>query len=187
MSEVAAAVVGAVAEVSAAHLLDWRRDEKTDARALRRHHGDAMLPPLVRLRRLLTRAEIERDPATWVEAVTSCVDVLEAAETVLPLELRRVKRSMRDAVGTATNMGLVDLLPGWEPELTPFDRIWSQYAEEYLGLMIYRLQEWRNTWNNRRAGRIRLPTFNTWLLESGRHRPGEILDGSQPEPLCSCG
>lgn len=83
-------------------------------------------------------------------------------------------------------MGLVDLLPTWEPELSPFDRVWSQYAQEYLELAIYRLQTWQNMWSNRRAAKVQLPTFNTWLADTGRHRSGEVLDGTAREQFCSC-
>jgi len=186
VSEIAAAVGGAVAEAGARRLFEWRRDEQADWRALRRRHAEAVVPRLDYLRWLLSRAEVERNPGTWAQAVISCIAVLDGAEAVLPWELRRIKHSMRDAVGTAVGMGLVDLLPTWEPELSPFDRVWSQYAQEYLELAIYRLQTWQNMWSNRRAAKVQLPTFNTWLADTGRHRSGEVLDGTAREQFCSC-
>jgi hypothetical protein len=172
VSEVAAAVSGALVEASASRVFEWRRDEQADLRARRRHHAKVLLKRLKRVRLLLSRAEVERSPSPWVRAVLKSYRALDAAGASLPKELRRIKGSLRDAVGTATGMGLVDLMPAREPQLAPYDRMWSQYAEEYVDLVIFRLQEWHNTWSNRRADRVTLPTFNTWLADTSRYRSG---------------
>lgn len=186
MSEVAAAVSGAIVDASASRFFERRRDEQADRRARRRHHARRVLKRLKRLRHLLSRAEVERTPSIWARAVLKTYKAIDAAESSMPLELRRIKHSVRDAVGTATGMGLVDLLPAWEPELAPYDRKWSQFAEEYLDLTVYCLQHWHDTWSNRKAESVTLPTFNTWLADTGRYRIDECSVLVPGDKECSC-
>lgn len=76
-------------------------------------------------------------------------------------------------------MGLTRISVDDRREFFNPDRIWIDFAADYLNLVLAGVGHWREESSTRRARRMRIPNFDRWLQEAGRYFPGL---GTWPSP-----
>lgn len=172
-------VVSAAGSVSAA-LVSGRMTE-SQLRWSRRHaSGTALIHALLPISRLLQQRDIATDTTTWATAVINCMATVQAERSAMPRQWAHLEGSLRAALGEATGLGHADRIPVDDcREFFNPGRHWIDFAADYLTLVLAGVGYWREESSTRRAGRIRIPSFDRWLQQTGRYLPGL---GTWPSP-----
>lgn len=145
-----------------------------DARTRRRLVADELWEAVDGLQQLVQRADSSSDPVALAAAIDRVYLVFRRSERVRPWAFRHLQRSVRDSVGGAIGGAVwIDFRDICEHEPVTYDRLWAQYAAEYLSLTRDRVAEWRAAYSERRADKVTLVDYNTWLLDTGRWNPAD--------------
>lgn len=167
MSEVIAATVGSLAGAGVDAIQGGRRDRARDSRERRRAGADEILEALRPLHRRMRKVQLSRNAKKWSKTISHALRTIEAHRHLLP-EAWRLHRSVRDAVGTATGLGLHELLGGDPCELASFDRLWLERGAGYVDYAMHVVELWRSAYKESAASRVQLMDFDAWLLEVER-------------------
>lgn len=117
MSEVIAATVGSLAGAGVEALHGGRRDRARDSRERRRAGADDILRALRPLHRRMRKVQFLRNVKKWAKTIDRALRTIEVHRDLLP-DGWHLHRNVRDAVGTATGLGLHDL-PAWTLASSP--------------------------------------------------------------------
>ncbi|TYL50439.1 hypothetical protein [Agromyces mariniharenae] len=165
----ASSIFGAVAGPVAAGQVT-----KGHIRWARRHaSGTALLESLLSVKRLLDHRDVVTDVERWKMAIEGAITTIEQEQSGLPRQWAHLERSVRAAISEATGLGFADRMSDdqcWR--VVGFDRLWLDFAAEYLRLVIATIGLWREEPSFRRANQVTIPSFDRWLQESGRYVPG---------------
>jgi argininosuccinate lyase len=147
------------------HKLAVDRDRNKDKLELSRSAADELLASLRVLRDLVRDSEWdELHPRKWAEANTTFGRVWDDHLHRFPDRWRHLHRSVRSAVGE--HVGGVVLAREdkrvVDYPISEFNAEWHQNALEYIGYVIFRLQQWRDE-PKRNPTRANLRTFDDWL------------------------
>jgi hypothetical protein len=165
-------VVSAAGSLSAA-LVSGKMTE-SQLRWSRRHaSGTALIHSLLPISRLLQQWDIATDTATWATAVINCMTTVQVERSAMPRQWVHLESSLRAALGEANGLGHADRISVDDcREFFNPDRLWIDFAADYLSLVLAGVGYWREESSTRRAGRVRIPSFDRWLQETGRYFPG---------------
>jgi len=147
----------------------------------RRHaSGTALIHSLLPINRLLQQWDIATDTAKWVTTVINCMATVQAERSATPRQWAHLEGSLRATLGEAIGLGHADRIPVDDcSEFFNPDRLWIDFAADYLSVVLAGVGYWREELSTRRAGRVRIPSFDRWLQETGRYFPGL---GTWPSP-----
>ncbi|WP_424446709.1 hypothetical protein [Microbacterium sp. CH-015] len=167
MSEVIAATVGSLAGAGVEALHGGKRDRARDSRERRRAGADEILRALRPLHRRMRKVQFSRNVKKWVKTIDRALRTIEVHRDLLP-DGWHLHRNVRDAVGTATGLGLHELLGGDPRELASFDRLWLERGANYLDYAMYVIERWQSAYKESTANRMQLMDFDPWLREVER-------------------
>ena len=142
----------------------WSRREASATRLI-----GSLLP----ISNLLQQWEIATDTMKWATTVARCMSTVQAERSTMPLQWAHLEDSLRAALDEASGLGHADRIAvdARSAFFSP-DRIWIDFAADYLSLVLRCVGRWREESSTRNAGRIRIPSFDSWLRETGRYSPG---------------
>lgn len=147
-----------------------------DARARRRSAADELWAAIDHLQVTIQKADSSTDPVLLAAAIDRVYAAFRSSEGVRPRGFRHLQRSVRDSVGEAIGGAVwIDYRDICEHEPVTYDRMWAQYAAEYLSLMCDRVGTWRALYSESKAAKVTLPDYNTWLLDTDRWSPPYAL------------
>jgi len=153
---------------------DGRRRRQEDERTLRRAAGADLLAWVPRLRDQLVSLESRCDMDQWREVMTVAFASTHRVEELIPSRWRHLRRSLRDAVGNgAGGIMWIDLTPSLADAELTFHPRWTMNAVEYLDYVQARVQTWQQAFSATRAKRIKLLSYNDWLLRTDRWSPND--------------
>ena len=145
-----------------------------DARTRRRFTADDLWDAIDGLQQLVQRAYSSSDPIALATAIDRAYIAFRRSERVRPWAFRHLQRSIRDSIGEAIGGPVwIDFRDISEHEPVTYDRLWAQYAAEYLSLTRDRVAQWRAAYSERTAAKVILVDYNTWLLDTGRWNPAD--------------
>jgi hypothetical protein len=146
-----------------------------DRRQLRRASADELWPALDRLQASVQRSNQDSNPVAVAASIEQFYAAWTYTQRACPPQWRHMKRSVRDSVGEALGgVVLVDFHTICEHTPVSYDRLWTQYAAEYLDMLRDRVSLWRGHYEERKAGKIEVPTYTEWLRTTQRW---PIIDG----------
>lgn len=144
----------------------------------RRQAAEAVIPPLVRLRKLVRFAPLRAEASEWQESVADALDALDAESTRLPRSWQHLLHSVRAAIGEASGTAAFSdrYPPGTLEALAPYSQEWHGNAEDYISYVLHRLRGWRDDVRIPRRRAPALLHFDDWLARrNGRYRVGVPL------------
>lgn len=151
-----------------------------DARTRRRYAADKLWAAIDHLQGTIQKSDSSTDPMLLAAAVDRVYAAFRGSEGVRPQGFRHLQRSVRDSVGEAIGGAVwVDSRDICEHEPVTYDRMWTQYAAEYLSLMRDRVGTWGDLYSESKAAKLSLPDYNTWLLHTDRWSPPYALSPQQ--------
>ena len=146
-----------------------------DRRQLRRASAGELWPALDRLQASVQRSNQDSNPVALAASIERFYAAWTYAQRACPPQWSHINRSVRDSVGEALGgVVLVDYHTICEHTPVTYDRLWTQYAAEYLDMLRDRVSLWRGHYKERKAGKIEVPTYTEWLRTTRRW---PIIDG----------
>lgn len=115
----------------------------------------------------MRKVQFSRNAKRWSKTINRALRTIEGNRDLLP-DGWHLHRSVRDAVGTATGLGLHELLGVNPRELASFDPLWLERGADYLDYAMYVIERWRSAYKESTATRIQLMDFDPWLREVER-------------------
>lgn len=163
--------VGATVSAWVGYSFGVRRERDAERRVRDLEAAASLVTPLRELQRLLrthgrvavTEAEVAAAFLAWGRA---CDEHLHR----LPLQWRRVARSVRDAAGTVFGgVSLIHVRPDTEYlELGEPDEMWQDFADDYIDYIAASILTWGDS--NREASEQVLG-YDDWLIKTERREP----------------
>lgn len=169
MTDVVGQVFGsAISAIITARVGDRRRRED-DQRALRRGAADDLLSWIPELRDRLWLLQTECDLPAWTTVMTLAFASCRRVYEVTPARWGHLIRSLRDSIGNgAGSVMWIDIAPGSVRDDLVYDHRWTGNAAEYLEYVQSHVQRWRDVHSAREARRVRLLSYNDWLIRTER-------------------
>ncbi|HEX4444521.1 MAG TPA: hypothetical protein VHZ81_13205 [Galbitalea sp.] len=169
MSDVVVRATGSAISSVITALTDGRRRRNDDRRAQRRSAADDLLSWIPELRERLWLLQSECVLSAWrtvmSAAFASCLRVGE----ITPGGWGHLTHSLRDSIGNgAGSVMWIDISPQSVQDDLVYDNRWTGNAAEYLEYVQSRVQRWRAAFSEREARRVRLLSYNAWLIRTDR-------------------
>lgn len=166
-----AVAVGSLVSAWAGYTFGVRREGDAERRMRDREAAMSLVEPLRVLQRLLRTHG--RDSVTKDEVASAFLAWAQACDDHghrLPLQWRRVIRSVRDAAGTVFGgVSLIHLRPESRHfDLGEPDEMWQDFADDYIEYIAASILTWGDS--SREASK-RVLGFDDWLVKTERREP----------------
>jgi hypothetical protein len=169
MSDVVSRISGSAIGSVIAALTDVQRRRNDDRRGQRRSAADDLLNWIPELRERLWLLQSECDFPAWRNVMSAAFASCLRVDETTPNGWRHLIRSLRDAIGNgAGSVMWIDISPELVQEDLVYSDRWTSNAAEYLEYMQSRVQLWKAAFSAREAGRVRLLSYNDWLIHTKR-------------------
>jgi len=166
-------LVGAVTSATLGSALERSRSRADDERRRRRAAAKELLDLLDPIVDRLRVLEELRGIAYWRTHALPLFKHIERVEELTPSRWRHLRLSLREALGNGVD-GAVALVEHQASDLTvevEYNRRWSDHALEYIEMVARQVRRWEGKWTERSARAVALPSFNDWLITTGRWVP----------------
>jgi hypothetical protein len=145
--------------------------KNADVRDRRRRAADALMTSLTDLRNLCRLGE-RASASQWVAGIVDVFEAVDEATFATPSGWSHLKRSSRAAIGEATCLAFADRYQCGGAHRFKVEPTWVGFAEEYFDHVIRAVGTWREHHSNRRARKVRLLDYDTWLRVTRRYETG---------------
>lgn len=143
-----------------------------DRRTQRRACAEELYDALEALQLAVQSASRDADPVHLAGSVSRVYSACRRADRLQPRAWRHLYRSVRSSVGAALGgVAWSDRRTICEHEVVSYDYEWAQFAADYLELAGDQVGAWQTAYTERQADRVRLPDFDTWLVDTDRWAP----------------
>lgn len=143
-----------------------------DRRTQRRACAEELYDALEALQLAVQSVSRDADPVHLAGTVSRVYGACRRAERLQPRACRHLYRSIRSSVGAALGgVAWCNRRTICEHEVVSYDYEWAQVTADYLELARDQVGAWRIAYTERQSDRVRLPDFDTWLVDTGRWEP----------------
>ncbi|MCU1471009.1 MAG: hypothetical protein JWQ39_2158 [Glaciihabitans sp.] len=169
MSDVVGRVSGSAISAVIGVLTDGRRRRNDDRRAQRRTAADDLLSWIPELRERLWLLQSECDLSAWRTVMSAAFASCLRVDEITPGGWGHLTHSLRDSIGNgAGSVMWIDISPQSVHDDLAYNNRWTGNAAEYLEYVQSRVQRWRAAFSEREARRVRLLSYNNWLIRTNR-------------------
>lgn len=163
--------VGAIVSGVVGYTLGVRRERDAERRSRDREAAVSLVKPLRELQRLLRT--YGRDPVAKDEVASAFLAWAQACDDHghrVPLQWRRVTRSVRDAAGTVFGgVSLVHIRPDTQYlNLGEPDEMWQDFADDYIEYIAASILTWGDS---SREASTQVLGYDDWLIKTERREP----------------